>query len=263
MLVKKGNEVRRAKDDQHGYTPWMDGETLREPNKSYKTMKIRSLFSCLAMMALFYTGQANADLIIDDFSAGNDLVVTNAGSVSQTTVSALILGNSRFDVLNVAAADTGATGSSADYAFDGIFRVSQDVDVGLTGTLTYDGLNDTDLSQGGANNQLTFDFRSDISVALTDNFTATVTSGANSFTVPVVIPASSGVTNVAFSDFTGVDFSQVDEIQLAMDFTNDIGAGRDIEMNFVSATTAVPEPTSLAILGIASSFMVIRRRRSK
>jgi hypothetical protein len=64
-----------------------------------------------------------------------------------------------------------------------------------------------------------------------------------SVTQLLTVPASSSlpqIVNVDFSGFIGVDFTQLDSVELAFDFQTT--PGRDVEINFFGAATAVPHP---------------------
>jgi hypothetical protein len=83
-----------------------------------------------------------------------------------------------------------------------------------------------------------------------------------SVTQLLTVPASSSlpqIVNVDLSEFIGVDFTQLDSVELAFDFQTT--PGRDVEINFFGAATAVPEPSALILLGLGGSSLLLRRRR--
>ena len=245
----------------------MEGKTLVRTKPKVKTMKIQTLFVLFAVLALSNcTNQTSADIVIDDFSTAgvSSLEVTDVvRTASQITTSTdqSILGDEREEVLNFVVG-TGSANYTVNTS-DSLFVISQGVGVGLTGSLTYNNIADFDLTDGGVNDQLTLDVRSDIPFALADELTVSATSGTDSFSVDVTIPPNtgSGIVNIAFADFDSVDFTDIDELQLNFDFTRANGLGRDVDLSFFAATSSVPEPSSLTVLGLISGVCLLRRRR--
>lgn len=244
----------------------MEGKTLVRTKPKVKTMKIQTLFVLFAVLALSNcTNQTSADIVIDDFSTAgvSSLTVTEVGTASQitTTTDQSILGDEREEVLNFVVG-TGSANYTVNTS-DNLFVISQGVGVGLTGSLTYNNIANFDLTDGGVNDQLTLDVRSDIPFALADELTVSATSGTDSFSVDVTIPPNtgSGIVNIAFADFDSVDFTDIDELQLNFDFTEANGLGRDVDLSFFAATSSVPEPSSLTVLGLISGVCLLRRRR--
>ena len=244
----------------------MEGKTLVRTKPKVKTMKIQTLFVLFAVLALSNcTNQTSADIVIDDFSTAgvSSLTVTEVGTASQitTTTDQSILGDEREEVLNFVVG-TGSANYTVNTS-DNLFVISQGVGVGLTGSLTYNNIANFDLTDGGVNDQLTLDVRSDIPFALADELTVSATSGTDSFSVDVTIPPNtgSGIVNIAFADFDSVDFTDIDELQLNFDFTGANGLGRDVDLSFFAATSSVPEPSSLTVLGLISGVCLLRRRR--
>ena len=244
----------------------MEGKTLVRTKPKVKTMKIQTLFVLFAVLALSNcTNQTSADIVIDDFSTAgvSSLTVTEVGTASQitTTTDQSILGDEREEVLNFVVG-TGSANYTVNTS-DNLFVISQGVGVGLTGSLTYNNIANFDLTDGGVNDQLTLDVRSDIPFALVDELTVSATSGTDSFSVDVTIPPNtgSGIVNIAFADFDSVDFTDIDELQLNFDFTRANGLGRDVDLSFFAATSSVPEPSSLTVLGLISGVCLLRRRR--
>lgn len=244
----------------------MEGKTLVRTKPKVKTMKIQTLFVLFAVLALSNcTNQTSADIVIDDFSTAgvSSLTVTEVGTASQitTTTDQSILGDEREEVLNFVVG-TGSANYTVNTS-DNLFVISQGVGVGLTGSLTYNNIANFDLTDGGVNDQLTLDVRSDIPFALADELTVSATSGTDSFSVDVTIPPNtgSGIVNIAFADFDSVDFTDIDELQLNFDFTGASGLGRDVNLSFFAATSSVPEPSSLTVLGLISGVCLLRRRR--
>lgn len=244
----------------------MEGKTLVRTKPKVKTMKIQTLFVLFAVLALSNcTNQTSADIVIDDFSTAgvSSLTVTEVGTASQitTTTDQSILGDEREEVLNFVVG-TGSANYTVNTS-DNLFVISQGVGVGLTGSLTYNNIANFDLTDGGVNDQLTLDVRSDIPFALADELTVSATSGTDSFSVDVTIPPNtgSGIVNIAFADFDSVDFTDIDELQLNFDFTRANGLGRDVDLSFFAATSSVPEPSSLTVLGLISGVCLLRRRR--
>ena len=247
----------------------MEGKTLVRTKPKVKTMKIQTLFVLFAVLALSNcTNQTSADIVIDDFSTAgvSSLEVTDVvRTASQITTSTdqSILGDEREEVLDLVIATTTGTADYTVNTSDNLFVISQGVDIGLTGSLTYNNIANFDLTDGGVNDQLTLDVRSDFPLALVDELTVSATSGTDSFSVDVTIPPNtgSGIVNIAFADFDSVDFTDIDELQLNFDFTEANGLGRDVDLSFFAATSSVPEPSSLTVLGLISGVCLLRRRR--
>ena len=87
-------------------------------------------------------------------------------------------------------------------------------------------------------------------------------SGAFSDTVAFDVPANSGLPGyviVNFSDFSGVDFTSVDSIELGFDFAS--AAGAEVTIDNFFAANGVPEPSAIVIVIGVALFTSVRRRR--
>jgi hypothetical protein len=80
--------------------------------------------------------------------------------------------------------------------------------------------------------------------------------GTSGFTTPggIFVPTSQGVT---FNSFSGsVDFTDVENISL---WIEGVFGGTDIQIDFIESTV-VPEPSLLALFGIAGLAVAGRKR---
>ncbi len=222
-------------------------------------MKIHIL---VLLASAFVVNCASADIVIDEYDVGTTLTQAFAGTNTKTTADGGILGGFRDESITVR--DLGASDFFGAMGFSGDLTISQGSDDQSFGSLTYDDFAAFDLTGGGSNDRFNLGFVSnDVDAILTDVFSITATSGANSFTQLLSVPASSSLPSsvgVDFASFTGVDFTQLDSVELAFDFQTVPGSG--VAISSFSATSAIPEPTALFVLGLVSTGLLIRRRRS-
>ncbi len=217
-------------------------------------MRIYSLVFAFAVLA---ASTVHADIIIDTFDAGNDIFRTTVGTSTQGTSATSILGGQRDDTLTLV--DLGGDERNGFMGFGGRLAISQGSQDEITGSLVYDNFTSFDFTEGGVSNQFALDFvSSDSSFPISDVLSITATSGSNTDTQFVTIPANSnlGVATVDFASFTGVDFTQLDSVSIEYDFAT--APGRDFEIDTFSA---IPEPTSVALLGLGGLGLMLRRRR--
>ena len=221
---------------------------------------ILALFSFVVVLVL--SNSAQSQLIIDDFDSGGITSQVGAGVASSPTTASDILGGQRIELLEVpnlsGAEFFGALGFS-----NGNLVVTQGSLDEITGGLQYNSLGGADLTGGGTFKNFALDFTSlDSPVPLTDVLQLTVTSGGAAVTHNVTIPDQNSATEVLVDlvNFNTVDLTSVDSIELGFDFSNT--PGRDFQLGTFSVTS-VPEPGSLAVLSIAVSAMLLRRRRNR
>lgn len=222
----------------------------------------RSFLAVVALAVVVATSPAlSADLIIDDFSAGGNFFQFGSGTNTRITMDGAILGGERSESLTVRNTSNPFFGAMG---FDGEFSLAQGNGDEIFGSLLYDNFSDVDLTQGGTNHFFGLQFvGSDADFPLTGVIQLTVRSGANVSSQFVTVPRNSTLptlTGVAFADFAGIDFTQVDSVELAFDFAG--YAGRDFTMDFFGAVTAVPEPATLMLpAALAGCGLLWRRRR--
>ena len=108
-------------------------------------MRKNTKFLVALFSLLVFSGAASAQIVIDDFTDGNTLSTGPGAPVSHTTNGPGILGGQRVDTLEL------PSGALALVQFNGGFNVG----VGAPGdapigSLFYDSLSGTDLTDGGA-----------------------------------------------------------------------------------------------------------------
>ncbi|MFK7765671.1 MAG: PEP-CTERM sorting domain-containing protein [Mariniblastus sp.] len=217
-------------------------------------MKICSIIFAAAILA---TSAVHADIVIDTFDDGNTIVRTTVGTTTQGTTASSILGGQRDDSLTLVA--LGGDEFIGSMGFGGELTLSQGSLDQINGSLVYDNFANFDMTDGGINTAFAFDFvSSDAPATISDVLSVTAVSGGTSVTNFVSIPASGnlGVATVDFADFTGVDFTSLDEVSIDYNFAT--APGRDFE---IATFSAIPEPTSLAIIGLGGLGVLLRRRR--
>jgi len=214
----------------------------------------------MTLLAIFmFSSAANAQLIIDDFDTGETLFQLGVGDLTQTTAAAEILGAQRIDSISVPAvpgAGNGVLGFN-----NSNLSVGQGSSDQVVGSVFYDALAGFDLTDGGTLGAFLLDITSSDDNALPINDVLEISVGANGTTTSqsVTIPAIAQPVFVNFSEFTGVDFTSVDSLAIGFDFANDPGG--DFTIGSFEVVGAVPEPSSLCLLSMASLVFVGRRRR--
>ena len=206
-----------------------------------------------------------ADVVIDNFAAQTTLIKNGPGIASRNIVAAGILGNQRYDEVNVPDSNGAMFGS---LSFDGALTISQGPTDRIFGSLQYNGILNSpfDLTEGGANNALFLNVQDTNGAALNGVFSIEASSDMSSFpVVGVGIPANTGlpqVVSVPFASFAGVDFSQLRYLALHFDFANH--PGRTVTLGFFTAgfAEAVPEPSGL-VLPCAAVVLLARWRRRR
>lgn len=233
------------------------------------------LYITAAASVVGLAGPASA-LVIDafeDYQFTEDTAGDDATSASELD-GISVLGGSR-DVVSVngGANVLSGTQSTVDNANSGYFSVSNASTTSGTGTLTYDGddndatgvdsygLGGLDLTDGMVDNVFAFDI---IAADLPFDYTLTVWDEDSSDSYMGVIPGGTFGSSemIAFSSFTGIDFSNVGALQLSFAGTQASDLSID---NFRTAgdTPAVPLPASLPLLlaGLGGVAAVARRKK--
>ncbi len=223
----------------------------------------------LALLVTVVTGSASrAEFIIDRFDAGT------AGPIFETfealgtypvftsTAATGILGGVRKWQVEVTQHSFSRT--EIYDGFGGEFGISngsmQDSEV----SIRWDGNNNNamngvfappvDLTQGMTNDYL---FLQITSADLTTAFevVATDTNGSQAVSKSFLGPST---TNYSFSEFTGIDFSQIVSLQLNISGPS----AYDVSVTHFAALSSVPEPSSALLLGIClTGGLLVRRSR--
>ncbi len=211
--------------------------------------------------ALSVAGNANA-LVIDNFDGGAQSV--SAPGTNTVSYSAAVGG---FRTVNMASpGPLTATASVIPGAAPlGIYAHSADALTPATSTITWDangaGLGGVDFVEGLINNTFSFDIVSidqgfiDLILTVEDTL-----SNSASYTFS---GAGTGVQTVAFTNFSGIDFTSVNMLSLQVKG----GAASDLTLDLFATTgeqppLTVPEPGVLLLLGAGLLGMAGMRRRS-
>ena len=212
---------------------------------------------------LVFSSVVSAQIVIDDFSDGDDVVVFAPDTTaSQTTSGPGILGGQREDTINLPAGMNSFMGILGFGGPNGIFEIGQGSLDEISGGLVYNALGPTDLTDGGALNAFELAFTgTDQPTPILNALEISVTSGGTTVSQPITVPGSGDLTApvvVDFFDFVGINFGVVDSLSLNFDTAGN--AGRDFQLDSFTAIDAVPEPGSLALLSMASLILLRRRR---
>ena len=223
-------------------------------------MKFTSIFTVLFAMVMAPLC-VNADITIDTYTAGTTLTQFGAGTASQTTFDASILGGQRDETIVVTPQGTNDE-FFGTLGFSGEMDVAQGSQDQIFGSVVYDNFAPTDMTEGGLNDSFELGFlSSDINAELSNVVSLTVGSGANFATQFVTVPSNDVLPQnvlVDFSSFAGVDMTAIDSVALNFNFAGN--PGRDFELGLFSATKAIPEPASGIIVAVGLLAMARRRR---
>lgn len=239
-----------------------------------KTLMSLSKLSFAALALAVTTSQAAVTtLTIDNFqdrlpvgtSAAGDLLV-DASTTMATSTQLLtvpdIAGTSRTITLEFISGGTTATASTE--IVPGRLSYSAGPGVGPLPATTailsteYTFLSALDFT-GGGGDSIGIDIYSR-DTAVDANIVATVTSstGTDSVTVPFTLAGTTQM--IPFTDFSGVDFTQVDKLEIKID-PNPAFDGSIRLLGITSETAGVPEPSgSIAFLAILAGVVARRRR---
>ena len=232
------------------------------------TNQITLFKAALAFALVAPAGASFAQTTLDDF-AGNLFIISvpeNVGgpfSLSQLVTGDLDLlnaaepfGDERTFTASIGGAQTG-TNSLSILGVGGVLAFDTGINAGpgeATFDVLYDDFIDVDVTDGGSNDAfaigiLAIDGSVDFSVTLNDG----INSGTGSIST-----SSTGTVLIDLNDaaFAGVDLTSIDSITFSG--SNGVG-GTDVAIDNVGFTV-IPEPTSLALLGLGGLLLVRRRR---
>lgn len=231
-------------------------------------MKYRSL-ALVGVLALAVSAQA---VIIDDFTQGTYSLVADAGSpraeAVRNGIAASLAGGQRDTMLEYV---SGPLTVSANLGSGGVHFFNADSQTSGLLYLQYDGADgevETDLVQTpgtglGLNLSTEMAFLLDFrfvngGLASPLSVTITVTSSNGSFSHTSNIASGTLVLHsVSFANFANANFSDVQRL----DFVFNAPASADFTLDLIS-TQPIPEPASLAVLGLGAAALIRRRRKS-
>jgi hypothetical protein len=233
-------------------------------------MRLNIFRSFICILSL--CGASSAAVIIDDFSTAQSAQAANSGSINDGIFSISSLGGARNISLTVDTEnqpnESSVAVSNGNLDFSNAIGMSSTMTViwdgGTDNTLSANGFTPVDLSDGGANSYIRLSTSGDFAL----NSILTLWSGdGNLATWNFVLPSSVGLTNVdlifgAQSSTIGTfDITAVTAAQLVV--TGITNADRSIDFIAADTTSEVPEPASLALVGLGTLALgcITRRRR--
>lgn len=215
----------------------------------------------IAILAVASVGVANANIMIDDFNTGSATSTINSGfqyfsqngsMVGGDRVVYAEVGSNAFGLDLSVDTITGVLSVNSQSGVDGLAAVAYGLNLVSASSTSFDNLN-LDLSGESAFNVTTLSRDGDVdirfSVRTSPNTYIHVTKSlvGSAINTPEVVTFN-------FSEFTGANFADVDQILVRFDTAN----SGDIAIDSIEA---VPEPATMVVLA-AAALAAARRRKS-
>ncbi len=190
---------------------------------------------------------------IDDFDGAGTLIVEADGS--QNAAYSNAIGGSR----TVSISKTGALGASAGVVVPpGIFTHSADVLTSATSVITWDangaGLGGIDINEGRAFSVFSFEVIS-IDQGNVD-FTFTVEDTLGAIASATLSGIGIGLQSIAFSEFSGIDFTSVNSIALTI-------VGGEASDLVLDNLKTVPTPATMILILIGLAVFSTRNKQNE
>lgn len=221
----------------------------------------KQTFVAAATLCAMSGAASAATIAIDTFGDSQGPVqAQNGGTVADSATTGFALGGSRLITVENAAG-TGLTQGEVNPGFGGVFAFSNDALTSGSATLDY-ALGGVDLTDGGTNDTIV---ASVLQIDLGMLVGMTIDGVSQGVTV-----GNTGNLNFAFTDFAGVDFTNVNDIQLsfdanglpAVDATIDFLGAEDLIANPVTSMPTVPLPAGGLLIVTALAGLGALRRKS-
>lgn len=233
--------------------------------------KAIATFAALAILGVLAPSIYADAFIIDHFTepaTGQTLSVTGSGSASNTEIGlAGVVGGSRTLLITTVGQFDNISSLTLDVSGTGSLSMNNGSGQDGTGKIVWDangaGLGGVDLTVGGTLPYLQARIlASDLDLGFSVLITETAAAGGSTAIWTTSLGEGVSFVNQALSSFTNaanVDFTLVDKIVLML--SGPSAQDTTLDLLEITNTPAVPEPVTMALLGLGGLGLLIRRRR--